>query len=150
MYIGNKKLFYLQEGNEGDSSLVNHNFIKAALKQQQNLVTLLLDQLLKQEEDQDKDDTIYNMAMAAGTCLELVANVVEDDVIPLVMPFVQVNSWTISVMTKVFEGKCCQTCYKKLKAAIHILFRNLIILITWCALKISLRWSYPIIHQEYV
>lgn len=51
---------------------------------------MLLEQLLKQEDDQDKEDTVWNLSMAAGTCLDLIATVVEDAIIPLVMPFVQV------------------------------------------------------------
>ena len=84
----------VQEIDEGDSSLVHHHFIKAAL---QPLVTMLLEQLLKQEEDQDKEDTAWNLSMAAGTCLDLIATVVEDDVVPLVMPFVQVCRTSLSL-----------------------------------------------------
>lgn len=78
---------HLQEIDEGDSQIIHHHFIKSAL---QPLVTMLLEQLLKQEEDQEKEDTAWNLSMAAGTCLDLIATVVEDDIIPLVMPFVQV------------------------------------------------------------
>ncbi len=39
---------------------------------------------------QDRDDGAWNLAMAGGTCLTLVAAVVGQDVIALVMPFVQV------------------------------------------------------------
>jgi len=38
---------------------------------------------------QDRDDGAWNLAMAGGTCLTLVASVVGQDVIALVMPFVQ-------------------------------------------------------------
>lgn len=43
---------------------------------------------------QDRDDGAWNLAMAGGTCLTLVASVVGQDVIPLVMPFVQVRRLT--------------------------------------------------------
>lgn len=76
-----------QEQDEGDSSSINHQFVKQALRP---LLALLLDQLFKQEEDQDKDDTLWNVSMAAGTCLGLIAAVVGDDVVPDVMQFVQV------------------------------------------------------------
>ena len=36
---------------------------------------VLLAQLTKQEEDQDKDQGIWNLSMAAGTCLMLFATV---------------------------------------------------------------------------
>ena len=51
---------------------------------------VLLAQLTKQEEDQDKDQGIWNLSMAAGTCLMLFATVVGDPIIPLVLPYVQV------------------------------------------------------------
>lgn len=77
----------MQDLDEGDSTIIHHNFVTAALGV---LVPTLLDQLLKQEEDQDREDTAWNLSMAAGTCLDLIATVVEDEIIPLVMPFVQV------------------------------------------------------------
>lgn len=73
--------------DEGDSAVIHHNFIQSALEV---LVPTLLQQLLKQEDDQDREDTAWNLSMAAGTCLDLIATVVEDKIIPLVMPFVQV------------------------------------------------------------
>jgi importin subunit beta-1 len=77
----------LQEQEEGDSNVINHHFVKQAL---QPLLELLLQQLLKQEEDQDRDDTLWNVSMAAGTCIGLIAATVGDDIIPDVMAFVQV------------------------------------------------------------
>lgn len=48
--------------------------------------------LLAEQEGQDLDDTIWNVSMAAGVCLGLVAMTVRDDIIPLVIaPFVQVR-----------------------------------------------------------
>ena len=48
----------------------NHNFIKAVTP---HLVPVLLQQLTKQEEGQEQDDTAWNLAMASGTCLGLLA-----------------------------------------------------------------------------
>ncbi|EPS61387.1 hypothetical protein M569_13410 [Genlisea aurea] len=71
-----------------DSDIPCYYFIKQALPA---LVPLLLETLLKQEEDQDQDEGAWNLAMAGGTCLGLVARTVGDDVVPLVMPFIEEN-----------------------------------------------------------
>ncbi|XP_024969666.1 importin subunit beta-1-like isoform X1 [Cynara cardunculus var. scolymus] len=63
-------------------------FIKQALPA---LVPMLLETLLKQEEDQDQDEGAWNLAMAGGTCLGLVARTVGNDIVPLVMPFIEEN-----------------------------------------------------------
>lgn len=72
----------------GDSEVPHFHFIKQALPV---LVPLLLETLTKQDEDQDQDEGAWNLAMAGGTCLGLVARTVEDDIVPLVMPYVQDN-----------------------------------------------------------
>lgn len=72
----------------GDSSCPHSRFIEKALS---SLVPMLLETLLKQDEDQDQDDAIWNVAMAGGTCLGLVAKTVGDAIVPLVMPFVEAN-----------------------------------------------------------
>jgi len=60
------------------------NFIKGAMK---FLVPVLEEALTKQEEEQEED--AWNVSTAAGTCLGLIANTVLDDVVSVVMPFVQ-------------------------------------------------------------
>lgn len=72
----------------GDSDIPCFYFVKQALPV---LVPMLLETLLKQEEDQDQDEGAWNLAMAGGTCLGLVARTVGDDVVPLVMPFIEEN-----------------------------------------------------------
>ena len=52
------------------------------------LTPLLLEGLTKQDEDDDDDDT-WNVAMAAATCLARVAQVVEDEVVQYVTPFIE-------------------------------------------------------------
>uniref|UniRef100_A0A7S4SW61 Importin N-terminal domain-containing protein n=1 Tax=Alexandrium monilatum TaxID=311494 RepID=A0A7S4SW61_9DINO len=64
----------------------SHNLIKQALT---HLVPLLNETLTRQQYEED-DDT-WNLAMAAGTCLTLVAQVVQDDCVDLVLSFVQAN-----------------------------------------------------------
>lgn len=72
----------------GDSEVQYFKFIKQALPA---LVPLLLETLTKQEEDQDQEEEAWNLAMAGGTCLGLVARTVGDDIVPLVVPYVQDN-----------------------------------------------------------
>lgn len=72
----------------GDSDAPHSQFILKALP---TLVPMLLETLLKQDEDQDQEDGIWNLAMAGGTCLCLVARTVGDAIVPLVMPFVESN-----------------------------------------------------------
>ncbi|XP_019195393.1 PREDICTED: importin subunit beta-1 [Ipomoea nil] len=72
----------------GDSDVPCFYFIKQALPA---LVPMLLETLLKQEEDQDQDEGAWNLAMAGGTCLGLVARTVGDEIVPLVMPFIEEN-----------------------------------------------------------
>ncbi|KAM7262783.1 hypothetical protein ACFE04_000466 [Oxalis oulophora] len=72
----------------GDSAPPHSHFIEKALP---SLVPMLLETLMKQEEDQDQDDNVWNISMAGGTCLGLVARNVGDAVVPLVLPFVQSN-----------------------------------------------------------
>lgn len=74
--------------SEDGSTEVNHQFVKAALPQ---LTALLLEQLTKQEEGSESEDGAWNIALAAGTALGLVAAVVKDPIVELVMPFVQEN-----------------------------------------------------------
>ncbi|KAE8698169.1 Importin subunit beta-1 [Hibiscus syriacus] len=75
-------------GVNGDSDITCFYFIKQALPA---LVPMLLELLLKQEEDQDQDEGAWNIAMAGGTCLGLVARTVGDDIVPLVVPFIEEN-----------------------------------------------------------
>ena len=64
-----------------------HNFIKNAAP---HLIPVLLETLTKQEEEL-QDDGTWDIAMAGGTCLGLLANTIQDEVVPLVWPYVQEN-----------------------------------------------------------
>ncbi|RVW69788.1 Importin subunit beta-1 [Vitis vinifera] len=77
-----------ESAESGDSGPHHSHFIEKALS---SLVPMLLDTLLKQEDDQDQDDGVWNLSMAGGTCLGLVARTVGDAIVPLVMPFVEAN-----------------------------------------------------------
>ncbi|KAJ9518220.1 hypothetical protein QJQ45_010161 [Haematococcus lacustris] len=73
---------------DADPDAPCHNFIKAASP---HLVPILLQQLTKQEEGQEQDETAWNLSTASGTCLGLAARVVQDAIVPMVMPFIQAN-----------------------------------------------------------
>ncbi|KAK9709325.1 karyopherin Kap95, partial [Basidiobolus ranarum] len=62
----------------------SHNFARIALPQ---IIPVLLNLLTKQEEDADEDE--WNIAMAAATCLSLFAQCAENDIVSLVIPFVE-------------------------------------------------------------
>lgn len=53
------------------------------------IVPVLLLLLTKQEEDADEDE--WNVSMAAGICLGLVAGAVQDNVVPAVIPFIEAH-----------------------------------------------------------
>lgn len=50
---------------------------------------VLLQLLTHQEEDADEDE--WNVSMAAGTCLGLLAQAVSDNIVPAVIPFIEGN-----------------------------------------------------------
>ena len=72
----------------GETDVKIFNFIGTALGA---LVPMLLEQLIKQEDDQDEDENAWNLAMAGGTCLGLVSQLVRDPVVEQVMAFIQGN-----------------------------------------------------------
>lgn len=74
----------IQSGQPADKQVFN--IIQQALT---HLVPLLTELLTRQVSEED-DDT-WNLAMAAGSCLNLVAQVVGDQCVDLVLNFVQAN-----------------------------------------------------------
>ncbi|KAG0453536.1 hypothetical protein HPP92_024840 [Vanilla planifolia] len=76
------------EGSDDGSSNGHWHFIQRALHA---LVPMLLETILRQLEDQDQDDSAWNISMAGGTCLGLVAKTVGDEILGLVLPFVESN-----------------------------------------------------------
>lgn len=61
-------------------------FAKIALPE---ILPVLLQLLTRQEEDADEDE--WNVSMAAGTCLGLLAQAVSDNIVPAVIPFIEAN-----------------------------------------------------------
>lgn len=53
------------------------------------IIPVLLTLLTKQEEDADEDE--WNVSMAAGTCLSLLAGAVQDNIVSAVIPFIEGN-----------------------------------------------------------
>lgn len=62
------------------------NFAKIALPE---IIPVLLTLLTRQDEDADEDE--WNVSMAAGTCLALLAQTVADAIVPAVIPFIEAN-----------------------------------------------------------
>ena len=70
---------------DGERDVKYHQFIEKALGV---LTPMLLEQLTKQEEGQDEDENAWNLAMAGGTCLNLIANLTGDQVVDGVMQYI--------------------------------------------------------------
>ncbi|CAE6435242.1 unnamed protein product, partial [Rhizoctonia solani] len=64
----------------------NKKFATTALN---DIVPVLLQLLTQQEEDADEDE--WNISMAAGTCLALLSQAVDDAIVPVVLPFIETN-----------------------------------------------------------
>lgn len=64
----------------------SRHFAKIALPE---IVPVLLLLLTRQEEDADEDE--WNISMAAGTCLSLLATAVQDAIVPAVIPFIEAH-----------------------------------------------------------
>ena len=68
------------------SERISRNFAKIALPHTVPVLTILL---TKQEEEMDDEE--WTISMAAGTCLSLMANCVQDDIVRYILPFVEQN-----------------------------------------------------------
>lgn len=76
------------ENSHTQESLKNRGFARTALP---HIVPQLLRLLTKQDEDSDDDD--WNVSKASSTCIYLLAKCVGNDIVPLILPFVE-NSIT--------------------------------------------------------
>lgn len=63
-------------------------YVTAAVE---HLGPVLLETLAKQDDEADTEDEHYDVSMAGAMCLSLVAQTVEDLVVPVIMPFVTTN-----------------------------------------------------------
>lgn len=72
-----------------DGLLTDADYYKLILSASPTLIPLILECMTKQEEDADDDE--WNIAMAAATLLEAIANTINDSVVDLVIPFVTQN-----------------------------------------------------------
>lgn len=73
------------EWNEAPIGESKH-FARTALPE---ILPVMLTLLQRQDEDAEEDE--WNVSMAAGTCVGLLANVVGDSIVPLVIPFIESN-----------------------------------------------------------
>ena len=64
----------------------SRHFAKVALPE---ITPVLLNLLTKQEDEADEDE--WNVSMAAGTCLSLLSNAVQDAIVPAVINFIEGN-----------------------------------------------------------
>ncbi|KAK3246773.1 hypothetical protein CYMTET_43703 [Cymbomonas tetramitiformis] len=76
----------MPEDYEVEDEFVNHKFVKQAVA---GLVPMLLETLTKQDEDSAEDEDAWTLSMAGAACLQLCAKTVEDDIVPLVLPYVE-------------------------------------------------------------
>lgn len=81
-----EEIRYALEAEEEPPERTCEEYVKLALP---HLIPLLLQCLQKQDEDADDDD--WGIAEAGGTCLALTAQVVGDEVVDSVVPFITAN-----------------------------------------------------------
>lgn len=77
----------IQANDYGElSELESKNFAKIALPE---IVPVLLVLMTRQEEDDDEDE--WNINMAASYCLGVLAQAVQDTIVPAVIPFIEAH-----------------------------------------------------------
>lgn len=74
------------EGEEEQPARQSHNFARVALPE---ILPVILQLLTHQDEDATEDE--WNVSMAAGTCLALLAQTVGDTIVVPIIPFVEQN-----------------------------------------------------------
>jgi importin subunit beta-1 len=110
MELNNMAAKLAEKGQSPLPERVCVGYVKAALE---HLVSLLTEILTRQDEEAEIDDDLWNRSMSAATCLQLVANTVEDAILPHIMPFVQqhiqLENWrykeaAIMAFSSILEG----------------------------------------------
>lgn len=113
--------------DEGDTSI--QHFIRGA---SQWLLPVLLEGLTKQDDEPDEDT--WNIAMSCGTCLGLVANTIEDEVVPPVMKFIEANirnsNWKFReaatfAFGAIMDGPKTETIASTVHAALPVLLEHM-------------------------
>lgn len=100
----------------------------------EHVVPLLLEAMTKQDEDADLDFDQFGLSLAAGTCLNLIAQTVGDQVTPAVLPFVQQHiqnqSWhyreaATMAFASILEGASAESIAPVVHQSIDVLIQAL-------------------------
>lgn len=89
------------------------------------LVPFLLETLLKQEEDQDQGESIWNLSIVGDMCLGIVVKTANDGIFFFMMPFVEGNIkksswWGSKLATFAFRSIFESLLIKELLLMVHI------------------------------
>lgn len=84
--FSNKRILQAAEEYGEPPSRESKHFAKVALPE---ILPIILQLLTRQEEDADEDE--WNISMAAGTCLSLLARATSDQIVQPVIPFIEAN-----------------------------------------------------------
>jgi len=108
--------FEAEEGYE-EEPRTSHRFILGALSY---ITPVMTECLTKQEDEPDED--LWTVATAAATCLSLITNAVEDEIVPHVMPFIEQNiqstNWKLKEAATLAFGAILEGPKEKLKPLI--------------------------------
>lgn len=85
--ICEEEIFLDTMTEQGVSDKKSSKYIAGAMQ----FLVPLINKTLTKEEDDPEDDDEWDLPMAAGTCLSLMASTVRDQIVPHVLPFVEEN-----------------------------------------------------------
>ena len=124
------EIMLLKEQGQASDQVCN----KYTVASLEHLVPLLTQHLSKQDEDAESDDETWNVAMASATLLVLIAQVVEDLIVPHVMPFVLQNikadSWrlreaAIMAFASILDGPSSEAIGQYVHESVTVLLQTL-------------------------